>query len=292
MKEYYGGVVPSEDNRDFLASNIIGSQLTTLPKSVRMITVANNQGLSSETKVACTCYASYNVANILNEIEHHKGIAQRPDIGWRKQKEFGTHSANGDLIHTALKSIVQNGHITDTPKPNTSYKIDGFARVNDSELKQYLAQGFPIITYGPVSKTNFNNAKLSGLYKPYDSNPTITHHAFAIVGYYDDVFLCMNSYGPDWGVYKDGTFEIKVSDIGNIGQKYLLYDHKDIKMIFRDVSENSPYAEAIKYCLDNGIFKGDDSDNIADPVDRFFRPSDPISRQELALVLYRLLTKK
>jgi hypothetical protein len=290
MKEFYGGLIPSKDDRDFRAEHILGAISATeaeLPKEVRLHTEANNQGASSATKVACTCFATYNVATILNELEHKFKILQRPSDGWTEQKKFGTHTANGDSLNTAFKSIIKNGLLNDQPP----YKITGFARVNNEEIKAYLAKGIPVITYGPVSKTNFVEAKKSGLYIPYDKNPTITYHAFAIVGYYDDVYLCMNSYGKDWGVFKNGTFELKQKNIKQIGTKYILFDEVELKNIFRDVSENSPYAKAIQYCLEQGLMKGDKSESVEDPKERFFRPQANITRGELAEILYRLTNK-
>lgn len=288
MKEFYGGLIPHKDDRDFCAEHILGAISGTeeeLPKEVRLHTKANNQGASTKTKVACTCFSTYNVATILNELENKLKIAQKPAEGWEEQKKFGTHSANGDSLNTAFKSIIKNGLINQDKEP---YKITGFARITNDEVKKYLARGIPVITYGPVSKTNFVEAKKSGLYSPYDKNPTVTYHAYAIVGYYDDVYLCMNSYGPEWGVFKNGTFELKQKNIKQIGTKYILFDAEDVEKIFRDVSTKSSYAEAIRYCLDRGLIKGDDSDNIADPKERFFRPEATVTRGELAQILYRL----
>lgn len=287
MKEFYGGLIPHEDPRDFFAEHVLGLAEPEIKDSVKLPFTANNQQQSPQTRVACTCYSTYNVGNILNELEHQLNINQDPATGWELQKKFGTYTLNGDTLTTALKSIVLNGLVTF----DKNYKIDAFARIYNDEIKSYLSKGMPIITYGPVSKTNFARAKSSGLYSPYDENPTVTYHAFVIIGYHDGRYVCGNSSGPTWGYFKDGTFEVDEKKIAQLGQKYIIFDQKDIDLIFRDVSTSSPYSKAIKACLDAGLLLGDNYQNEQDPTKRFFRPESPITRGELAVVLERLLKK-
>ena len=50
-------------------------------------------------------------------------------------------------------------------------------------------------------------------------------------------------------------------------------------MAFADVPQDAPYAEAVRWCAAEGYMQGYDGNT--------FGPADPITRQQLAAVLYR-----
>lgn len=287
MKEYYGGCVPRKDDRDFLAEHILGGPAGDIPERFVMLTKANDQSARKETAVACTCFSTYNVATILNEIEHQKQIEQLPVDGWELQKKFGTHSTRGDSLHTAFKSIIQNALKT----KDGDYPVKAYAKIDNKDIKYWLSQGYPIITYGPVAGGNFTQAKAGKMYKPKPNAKIQTYHAFAIVGYDNDVMILLNSYGPSWGKFGDGTFRMKEEDLTGLGAKYILYDVSDVKLIFRDVAEKSPHAEGIIYCLQNNIMVGEGADQEPDPLKRLFKPNQAVTRGELATIIKRLSMK-
>lgn len=111
------------------------------------------------------------------------------------------------------------------------------------------------------------------------------NHCYCLVGYHDGIqsFIAKNSYGPKWGKKKDGTFDVPYTDFGKLFSKYIIYDKQDFPMIFKDVSENSPFAEAIKYVRDTGLMKG--YGTAENPLERLFMPEKPVTRAELAQVL-------
>jgi len=277
--EIPGGCLESEDVRDFSAEHILGSEDGNLPEQVRMWTEAENQG----NTVMCTCYSAYHVDTILNEIEHGKDVEPNPDRGWELQKKFGTYSKNGDYVRTALRSITENGLHT---RNGHIYPVKGFAQASRFELDRWLARGFPIVTSANVTKTNFKKAKHEGVWGGNDGS-RVSGHAFAIIGYDKDYYIALNSYGKTWGKYEDGTFNIRRSDITQLGTCYIIYDAKDLEYIFRDVTEESPLAEDIKWAAENGLFKGHGPDD-ADNVDKLFLPDKPITRAESAVVMHRL----
>ena len=281
-----GGAIDSPDENDYWASHVLGADDSNLPDSVKMKTVADNQGLSSETKVACTAYTAYHVAKILNEIEHRKELTGLPTVGWKLQKKFGTSSKNGDYVQTALKSIVKNGF----HEKDKIYGIFEYARIKPTELKSWLARGFPVYTSSIVTKTNFIKAKKDGIWGGNDG-PVKTGHAWAIIGYdKDEHYWALNSYGPDWGKFKDGTFKVLPKDIGSVGSMYIVYDKKDSKNIFRDVTTESPFAEDIEWALEEGLMLGYDSESL--PAEkRFFKPEQGVTRAEMAAILHRFKQK-
>lgn len=277
MEEVYGGAIDRPEATDYIDDEIVGAVDGVLPLEIKWKTKADNQGNSQ----MCTTFATYHVGRILNEIEHQMELKGKPEKGWELQGEFGTRIKGGDYVQTALKSIVKNGLICE----NGTYQIEGYASVKKDNLRQRLAQGFPIITSMDVTSTNMKKAKL-GIWGGKDGK-VVTGHAIALVGYCEGYYWALNSYGPDWGVYKDGTFKIDEKDIQEVNTCYLLYDHKDIAMIFRDVSNKAPFAKEIQWALDKGLAKGYDNETIPNAVDRFFMPEKPITRAEAIALFYR-----
>ena len=275
------GALDRPDPRDYWASHILGVEEIELPDKVKMWTKADDQ----DNSVKCTCYSSYHVAQILNEIEHRKEIDGLPDKGWELQKKLGTYSSKGDYVQTALNSIVKNGfHSTDK-----IFKIEGYARIQANDVKYWLAQGYPVVTSAPVTKTNFKKAKYEGTWSGLDGD-RVTGHAFALIGYEDDYVWALNSYGDNWGYFHDGTFKILLKDLTQLGSCYIIYDTKDVEYIFRDVTTESPFAKEIKWGLENELMKGYDSENLP-PEDRFFKPENPLTRAEFIAVLNRFYNK-
>lgn len=270
--ENYGGGFYKPDPRDYKAEHLLGGATVDLPSSVLLLTAANNQGAS----VHCSSYAAYHTAKILNEAEHKVKITDLPERGWALQTAFGTSSAEGDYISSALKSIVKNGFQT----TDQIYKIDGYASVDLTidAVKQRLAQGYPLIVLMPVTKNNFREARDSGIWTGLDGQRTGGHFT-CICGYEPGFFIVLNSYGSQWGRFSNGTFKVPESKISDLQCCYLLYDHKDVvNTLFKDVSDKSWAYEPIKWLKDNDIVSGYE--------DGSFRPETPITRAEVAKILF------
>ncbi|HEC64955.1 hypothetical protein LCGC14_0918370 [marine sediment metagenome] len=269
FEEKYGGAFDKPDPRDYSAEHILGKDDMLLPESVKMTTEANNQGSS----VKCTTYAVYAVGTILNEIEHKMKLKDYPDIGWELQKKFGTWSKQGDYIQTALKSIVKNGLHTN----EGVYNIEGYIRIDKKDINYWLAKKYPIYTSALVTKDNFKKAKYTGIWGG-NNGPRVGGHAIALVGYKPYYVHALNSYGPKWGKFEDGTFLIKDKDLEALGHCYILHDHVDAKRIFKDVTANSWVYDAVSWAKKEGLVVG--------YPDGTFRPSASISRAEMIQILY------
>lgn len=261
------GAIDLPDERDFSALHLFGDPQIELPRFVNLNVVpAHNQGKSMH----CTAYALTHIEEILNTLEHKMTALADPEEQWANQRanrgNYPNMEKDGDSLQNALDSLVKYGLANkNTSIQVESYKIEGYARIQKtlSDFKSWLARGFPIYT-------GWNR------------------HCFAIVAYNDSTqtFTALNSYGPKWGKKKDGTFDISYSDIHKLFTPYIIYDKKDLVMIFKDVSQNSPMAEQIKYCLENGLMVGYGADQ--DPKKRYFKPDQPVTRAELAAVVSRL----
>ena len=272
------------DERDFMAEHILGTidPNFVYPDRVRMDIDEGNQGALDETKVACTCFASYHAAQAANEVEHDTRLF--PDFvkGWSVQGHFGTRSSRGDYVRTALKSIVKNGLIT---KEGT-YPVKEFAQIgkSPSEIRYWLAKGFAIVTSARTTSTNFRLAKTTGYWGGNDG-AIRGGHAFALTGYenLDKDIVGSQSYGSKYGFFNDGSFRIRDEDIKHLGTCYIEYDVKDVKKIFTDVTEESWAAEALTWAKKNKIVKGYE--------DGSFKPNQPMTRAEMVQVMYNFKKK-
>jgi len=266
------GAVDAPDSRDYLAEQILGKDDIPLPESVKLELKEGNQGDS----VMCTCFSAYHAAQIANEMEHKSTLEPLFDKGWELQGKLGTRTSDGDYVQTALKSIVKNGLVT----KDGVYKIDGYARIEKSDINYWLAKGHAIVTSALVTKTNFKKAKHEGVWTGADGD-RVGGHAFILAGYKPFYKIASNSYGDTWGKFNDGTFLIPNDKVSDLGTCYVLYDHKDVKYIFKDVTEESPFAEAIQSMKEKGIMNG--------YGDGSFLPGQPISRAEVAQVVQNLI---
>ncbi len=261
------GAIDLPDQRDYAAEHIFGAPQVELPTSVNMNNVpSHNQGKSWH----CTAYALTHIVEILNTIEHTMRVMADPEEQWANQKfeRGGAESMEkeGDSLQNALRTLVKYGLNNKTPAVAVQkFQITNYAFVENKieTVKAWLAKNMPIYTGAG-------------------------NHCFALVGYHDGTqsFIAKNSYGPDYGKNHDGTFEVPYSKFGNLFTKYIIYDKSEVPMLFKDVSENSPMAEAIKYVRDNKIMLGYGSSDNA--LDRLFMPEKPVTRAELAQVLFNL----
>lgn len=255
---------PSID--DFKADHILGAEEAGLPAWVNMNMVpSHDQGSSWH----CTAYALCHVHEILNTKEFAEKVKMDPEEQWANQcnrRGVPPTISGGDTLQNALLTLVKNGlnNGANPGIPLKKFEATGFALVDKDVLKfkRYLALGFPIYT-------GWNQ------------------HCFPLVGYDDGEqrFIAKNSYGEKWGARGDGTFDIPYKDIDKLFSGYIVYDKKDLKMIFQDVSEKSPMASAIQFVLDKNLMMG--YGDASSPQERSFRPDQPMTRAEVATVLER-----
>jgi len=269
------GAQDMPDDRDYQAEHILGKEEVEIPEEISLKLKEGNQGNS----VMCTCFSAYHVAQIANEMEHGKQLYPDFDKGWELQKKFGTHSKNGDYVQTALKSVVKNGLVTN----DEVYSLQGYAKIEKSEIDYWLARGYAIVTSTLVTKTNYRKAKHEGIWGG-DDGDRVGGHAVCIAGREPGYKIISNSYGDEWGKYEDGTFKVRNSDVKHLGTCYIIFDVKDVVRLFKDVTSDSPNYDAIKTCKDAGIINGYE--------DGRFGPDDPISRAHMCEMFARFINLK
>ena len=266
-----GGAIDMPDLRDYQAEHILGVDDKDIPEKMRLDIDEGDQGDST----MCTCYATYHVAQVANELEHKSKLEPNFYQGWELQKKFGTYNKQGDYVQTALNSLKKHGFLTVN---NGVFPIEGYARINQNEIRDWISKKYAIVTSGPVTSTNFKKAKYDGVWTGLDGD-RVGGHAFTIIGYEPGYIIVSNSYGSTWGFYKDGTFKIADKDIKALGTCYIIYDKKDLKYLYKDVTDKSPHYESIKWCKEQGLMHG--------YQDGRFGPNDPLTRAQFAEVMYR-----
>lgn len=268
------GAVDLPSDKDYLAEHILGAEAVNIPDYVNLnIVPSHNQGRTFH----CTSYGLTHVVEILNTLEHHMQIALDPEEQWRHQKhppdgvQFQPPAIEdvGDSLQHALRIFMHFGLENSGNDVNVPvFKADGYAAIRKTleDYRRWLSLGYPVYS-GWLG------------------------HCFAIVGYDDKrkQLICKNSYGATWGGKADGTFEIDYFDIPRLFTGYIIYDKKDYMQIFKDVTDKSPMAEAITYCRDNKLMNG--YGEGADPTQKLFMPDKPITRAELAQVLFNMSKK-
>jgi hypothetical protein len=262
--------IPSEN--DFIASHVLGAPSVELPAEVNLnlLDHTHNQGKTMH----CTAYGLTHCLEILNTLEHNLSVLCDPIEQWANQvyisgkEQAQIMEKEGCSLQIALRALFKYGlNNKTTTIPVEKFTIEGYARIENTlaDIKRWLAMGYPVYSG-------------SG------------RHCYAIVGYSDtkEELIALNSYGRP-NIKTKGEFRIPYSKIDTLFSKYILYDKKDLIMIFKDVSESSPFAEDIKAVRDlkliNGYGTGDD------PLEKYFRPENPVTRAELAAVVNRLYKK-
>ena len=291
--EFYGGAFDLPDARDFHAEHIFGVARPTaeLAKKINLLrTTAHNQGNTNR----CTAFALTHIHEILNTIEHNLQFQFDPEEQWQNQKKFpGTAREEiGDSLQSALESLRKFG----LSREGQNYPIRHYAQIERGEIRNYLAKGFPIFTGFPTTATNFQKARTTGFWGGIDG-AQIGGHAICFVGYDENGIVALNSWGAKWGKFGNGTFYFREADLASSYSLYIVYDKVDansqnsnsnnptqMQNIFKDVTTNSPMAEAIKWGLEKNIARG--YGESSDATQREFRPNQPITRAETIQMLY------
>lgn len=286
-------LIEKEDERTYRSEHMLGD-LGEIKDSVdlRQYCDPHNQGGTNH----CTAYGATHVMEILNSIEHKMGIRLDPEENWANQLIYPAtaHESYGDYQISAIKALEKFGltekhsSVTKTGK----FTIDSYAVVYKTHetIRKHLSAKLPLFTGSRSISTTWSDAKISGWMEPYNGIAPTGGHIWALIGHniVEDYYIGLNSYGPNWGKWGNGTFRIKSEDLFKLLGVYVLFDSSDIEKIFRDVTVKSPHATNIKRALDNGLLLGYDSENIEDPKQRFFMPEKNVTRAELATFAARL----
>lgn len=177
------------DSRDFQAEHLLGQPTGSVPDQVNLlsnITVHDQQQTNR-----CSAYSLTHIHQILNTLERNQPVGLDPKEQRANQKEYPATASEelGDYLQSALKSLQKYGLNFN----NQSLKIDGYAEVKKESFQTYLANGLPIYTGTPYTKTNYATAKTSGTWGGLDGNVT-GGHAVCIIGYHDTGYIALTSW--------------------------------------------------------------------------------------------------
>lgn len=265
-----GGAFDLPDERDYIAEHLLGATEIELPRRVMLVPegfIPDNQGRTMH----CTAYSLVHNVRILKSNECKTQAKADPEEQWANQKydNGGNESMekNGDSLQHALKVYSAKGVYNKSPEiPGEKFEAKGYAKIGDSldDIRKWLARGYPLYSG-------------SG------------DHCYTIAGYDDDlsVLYWLNSYGQNWPMKNGGGIDSDpYSESGKYFSKYILYLKDSMSFIFKDVTDQSPMADSIKFVRDIGLMTGYGTDE--DLTKRAFMPEKPITRAEAAVLIQRL----
>jgi hypothetical protein len=238
MKEIYGGCFDSDDDRDFLGSEISDVKLTDvadLPSSLefdRKAVTLESQGKTN----SCTAQAAGNCLELTYYNFFGNRIRVFTDEIWRYQLDIHPRQGSenmGDYLRSPFRAMV---HMTEHENrvPATYYDAKGriavsnFAKIDkDPDIfRQWLYAGFAIAVSGNVLKNNLGTsnwyrAKKEGYLSFPEGWNKVGGHAVCVVTGYDfstenKYFIIGQSYGENYGVFKNGTIRIRAEEIQNL----------------------------------------------------------------------------
>lgn len=265
--------------RDYDYESVCGSSGATFPEEFEI--PRENTGTDKDQGMVGACVAEV-IAQIAEEIwrrqlgeqEEHsegfiyakfrsdgsKGYGLNPSIAMKAWMDIGTLPKKYyDKLYEMpdMRTIIDK--FPEFDEIANKYRISGFVRLyKDNEIKDALAK---------------NLHGLVGISHEYFDES----HAIEITGWNDktDCYKFKNSWGTD---YRDNGYgELPKAEVDAVYLPML----KDIKLPFLDVPEDAWYFKYIKNMYFNGYMQG--------TSDTAFEPDKPMTRAEVATLLYRVL---
>lgn len=279
----YKGVIPSPpDERDWHIDRCLdlpaGSAMDTFPKTY---TVPWLPPLKDQDKTnSCTAY----VLALIFECIYHKRFGEKTDYstGYLYGNRFETdYKGEGEIMRDAVKGACVHGDVKaciwdnnfEVPKAIEVFEaaypklkafvqklIKGYVRIRgEDEAKAHLQKyGIPLFACTQIRKIN-----------PLSKSRDL--HALAITGWLrSGEFKCQNSWGIDCA-----RPEIEYD---NFEEVWGIIPKE--KVMFTDVKEGMWYTDAIISQVDKGVLQGF--------PDGTFKPDEPITRGQMAVLLERL----
>lgn len=265
--------------RDYEYESVCGSAGATFPEEFEI--PRENTGTDKDQGIVGACVAEV-IAQIAEEIWRRQlGEQEEHSEGFIYAK-FRSNGSKGYGLNPsiAMKAWMDTGTL---PKkyydklyemPDMRTIIDKFPEF-DEIAKKYRISGFVRLGKEVDVKDALNKYRygLVGISNNYFSEP----HSIEITGWNDKTgkYKLKNSWGADYG--DNGYGEIPKNEVNHI---YLpLLD--DIKLPFTDVSEDDWHYKYVKNMYFNGYMQG--------TSDTAFEPDKPMTRAEVATLLYRVL---
>lgn len=213
-----GALKDKKDKRDY----IIGSLGLELPEEINLkeyIIEVKGQGTQNSCLAHAIC-SSIELQLQLENPKRHMPLSERYNYYYGRKASNLFSQDEGMYPRDAIKSAKQDGISIEilcpynyedmNKKPSMIAKsiahiygasINQYYRVFSKEnIKEQLAIGLPVIIAVPIYDYWILN-KSGNIRLPRSTDRKIGYHAILVVGYFEDYFICLNSWG-DWG--KDG----------------------------------------------------------------------------------------
>ena len=178
--------------------------------------------------------------------------------------------------------VGQNQELLDEAK---KHKIANYAIANTAdEIKQSLYINHSPVPIGVIIRESFYNITNNGVAPiPKATEKNYGGHCMLITGWTNisgkEYWVVQNSWGEDWG--DNGYCYLEINSFP-IAEKYIVFDIQDYPVNITDISGRWS-EEAIIKCIRSGVLSG--------YQDGTFKPTNPITREELASVIVRVLNK-
>lgn len=246
----------------------VSSSDQNVVKSVKYIPkTIFNQGAVSDTSNGCTRFWLTHISNAQNEfLMDEVPWIMIPEIDplpvWvRAYTKKPAIKKRGDSLQNALNQF------------KDEWLITGFAKLTSEESMKHSLDNCRLIYTG-----SFNgNWELVRKNKVYSirTDGKIVGHAFCIVGYDNEWWIAINSYGKD-----NGVFHIPYSLTNTLFTRYSILDNRDEEIItnYKIKRMGGITIEDAKKALENNFWNGE-------------YPQAQASREEVAAMIQRLYIK-
>lgn len=214
---------------------------------------------------------------------------------------FGTE---GMRPRDALKNLVRHGAVLyeDFPYNDTYQNLKDditpellakayphrissyYALITENEVKTALMSGDVVTVMVPVYRSFGNLQNGSIIPIPLEGETLRGYHEMTIVGWRKTGYRLVNSYNESWGDKGFGIlpFNFPIYEMWGITDKVNRYE-EEVKQMYEDANDISKWAqEAVAECNKLGLMSGDGTN---------FNPKAPLTREEAAVVIYRLFQK-
>ena len=313
-----GALIKSKDEmdpRDFRTDQIFDTKAkgeNNLPRKIDLIQEMN-ETLNQWNIPCCTASALCHTIMIENIFDHFtkKVRANHKDQRTNNQGKKRSPSEDWDYLENALKGARKNGVKGTVNGGDFTFKIDGYSfSVVPADFKRFLEKitdalnrKSPIywnLNWNSTTSSEMSKGEIKTVYKKSD---TTRWHA-VVLGKIDRdrkiVWFAnsrshntKNKYGDETLSVFEISFDVfeQLVNNGVFGWRYWeILDFEDIKadalfLDFAITDKNSEEYQAVKRCKDNGVFHGWKVEGS--PLNKF-EPNRPITRLEVALVLYRI----
>ena len=218
----------------------------------------------------CVAYSTTKIHEIENTIEHKRQLHFVASKLAEAMEDDWTMKKNWAYLVDWMKAVVKYWSVWDW-----IYWATWYASVHNSKFREWISKWYPILT-GLYTK----DWKGKTLWE-HCSKTRTWWHAVCISWYDDDKeeLTIVNSWWEDF--WDNGKFRIRYKDIEHLFSFRILYDKKDMKKLYKDLTDKSWAYDAVKWATEKGVVKGYD--------DWTFRPDALMTRAEVVQVIYNAL---